>query len=311
MRVTICDPKAPRHFKPIHEVSNHEPSLVVSTEKVVLGHFERKLIRAQVITQDPNEYLFRNVMIRPSGAHNKCSLVSEDTLTSVGEDGTVFLAVRNRTDNENLTLQNKTVQAFVFRPILVDQTDETSVPSMERGNNINIVDLSDTSTEFSSFAQNILSSTEMLEEGLTENGKRARIDPQLLKPIPGPDLSSDLAFWGEGAKDQLAKVLNEYDDLFMKHKADIGKCTIAKHRIELEPEAIPHRNKANQDVRNLLALGIIQPSYSNYSYRNYSNGDECSLGSAMHQLHSNDSLQEPSENSSKDMEVSSWPTMTT
>ena len=43
MRVTIRDPKAPRHSKPIHEVSNHEPSLVVSTEKVVLGQFELKL----------------------------------------------------------------------------------------------------------------------------------------------------------------------------------------------------------------------------------------------------------------------------
>ena len=107
MRVTIGGPKAPRHFKPIHEVSNHEPSLVVSTEKVVLGPFERKLIRAQVITQDANEYLFRNVMIRSSGVHKKCSFVSEDTLTSVGEDGSVFLAVRNRTANENLTLQTR------------------------------------------------------------------------------------------------------------------------------------------------------------------------------------------------------------
>ena len=59
----------------------------------------------------------------------------------------------------------------------------------------------------------------------------------------------------------------------MKHKADIGRCKIAKHRIELEPEAIPHREgarrmspdkaaKANQEVQNLLALGLIQPSYS-------------------------------------------------
>ena len=72
MRVTIGGPKAPHHFKPIHEISNHEPSLVASTEQVVLGPFERKLIRAQVITQDANEYLFRNVMIRSSGVHKKC-----------------------------------------------------------------------------------------------------------------------------------------------------------------------------------------------------------------------------------------------
>ena len=79
---------------------------------------------------------------------------------------------------------------------------------MERVNNINIVDLSDSSTEFSSFAQNFLSTTEMSEEGLTENEKRARTDPQLLKPIPGPDLSCPFLLRGEGARNQLAKVLN-------------------------------------------------------------------------------------------------------
>ena len=60
----------------------------------------------------------------------------------------------------------------------------------------------------------------------------------------------------------------------MKHKADIGRCTIAKHPVELEPGATPHREgarrmlspdkaeRANQEVGNLLALGIIQPSLS-------------------------------------------------
>ena len=59
----------------------------------------------------------------------------------------------------------------------------------------------------------------------------------------------------------------------MKHKADIGRCTIAKHPVEIEPGAVPHREgarrmspekaeRANQEVRNLLALGMIQPSLS-------------------------------------------------
>ena len=74
MRVTIRDSKACHHFKPVHEISDHEPSLVVSTEKVVLGPFERKLVRAQLNTQDSNEYLFRNVMIPPSGVHYRCPL---------------------------------------------------------------------------------------------------------------------------------------------------------------------------------------------------------------------------------------------
>ena len=158
MRVTIRDPKSPRHFKPVHEVSDHEPSLVVSTEVVVLGPFERNLVRAQVITQDPNEYCFHNVMLRPSGVYNRNSFVSEDTLTSVGDDGTVYLAIRNKTANENLQILIKTVlgkaepTVFMFEPVTVDQTDGTSMSLVEHGNNIRIVNFSDTSSEFSSFA---------------------------------------------------------------------------------------------------------------------------------------------------------------
>ena len=97
----------------------------------------------------------------------------------------------------------------MFRPVSVDQADGTSMPLIEQVNNISIVDLDDTSSEFSSFAQNILSSTELSEEEMSESEKRAQTDPYLLKPIPGPDLSSVLLFWGEGARDQLAEVLNE------------------------------------------------------------------------------------------------------
>ena len=129
-----------------------------------------------------------------------------------------------------------------------------------------------TSSEFSSFAQNFLSSTEPSEVGLSENEGRKRTHPQLLKTIPGPDISSNLSFWGEEARDKLGTILNEYEDLFMKNKSDIGRCKIAKDRIELEPEAVPHREgagrmspdkavKANPEVQNLLALALIQLSY--------------------------------------------------
>ena len=99
----------------------------------------------------------------------------------------------------------------MFRPVSVDQADGTSMPLIEQVN-ISIVDLDDTSSEFSSFAQNFLSSTELSEEEMSESEKRAQTDPNQVKPIPGLDLSSVLSFWGEGARDQLAEVLNEYDD---------------------------------------------------------------------------------------------------
>ena len=56
----------------------------------------------------------------------------------------------------------------------------------------------------------------------------------------------------------------------MKHKADIGRCTMAKHPVEMKPGVVPHSEgarrmspenaeRANHEVRNLLALGMIQP----------------------------------------------------
>ena len=96
-----------------------------------------------------------------------------------------------------------------------------------------------------------------------------------MAPIPGPDsqLQEVRDLWGASACESLGRILNEYDDLFMKHKADIGRCTIAKHTVEVEPGAVPHREGArrmspekaecaNQEVRNLLALGMIRPSLS-------------------------------------------------
>ena len=279
MKVTIRNPKTPRIFKAVHEVSDQEPSFVVSAEEVTLGPFERKVVRAKIITQQPNEFHFRNVMVHPCSIRSNSLFDSEDTLTSVGEDGVVFLALRNQTAKEGVRIKEQTVVGkavltnFVFNSVPIQDSREASKLSAEFVNQVHRdLDL-DTSSEFSSFAQNFLSSTEPSEIGLSENEKRRRTDPQLLKPIPGPDLSSVLSSWGEGARDKLASVLSEYDDLFMKNKSDIGRCRIAKHRIELEPEAIPHREgarrmspdkaaKANQEVQNLLALGLIQPSYS-------------------------------------------------
>ena len=162
---------------------------------------------------------------------------------------------------------------FMLNPVPLQRVSETSKLTEEFVNRIHEnVDL-DTSSEYSSFAQNFLSSTEPSEIDLSESEKRKRTDPQLLKAIPGPNFSSVLSSWGEEARDKLELILTEYEDLIMKNKCDIGKCKIAKHSIELEPEAIPHREgarrmspdkaaKANQEVQNLLPLGLTQPFYS-------------------------------------------------
>ena len=133
-----------------------------------------------------------------------------------------------------------------------------------------------TASELTSSSEfEFLSSTDPSEAGLSEREIRKRTDPDLLAPIPGPDsqLQEVKKLWGASARESLGNILNEFDDLFMKRKADIGRCTIAKHTIEVEPGAVPHREgarrmspekaeRANQEVRSLLALGMIQPSLS-------------------------------------------------
>ena len=133
-----------------------------------------------------------------------------------------------------------------------------------------------TASELTSSSEfEFLSSTDPSEAGLSEREIRKRTDPDLLAPIPGPDsqLQEVKKLWGASACESLDNILNEFDDLFMKRKADIGRCTIAKHTIEVEPGAVPHREgarrmspekaeRANQEVRSLLALGMIQPSLS-------------------------------------------------
>ena len=114
-----------------------------------------------------------------------------------------------------------------------------------------------------------------IEEGLSEREICKRSNSELMAPTPVPDsqLQEDKDLWCASACESLGNTLNEIDALFMKHKADIGRCTIAKHPIEVEPGAIPHCEgarrispekveRANHEMRNLLALGMIQPSLS-------------------------------------------------
>ena len=101
--------------------------------------------------------------------------------------------------------------------------------------------------------------------------RKKRTDPALLAPIPLEAQLDDVRnLCGSTARDTPENLLSEFDDLFMKFKAVIGKCKIGKHPVELEPGAVPHREgarrmspekaeRANQEVRCLLALGKIQP----------------------------------------------------
>ena len=56
-------------------------------------------------------------------------------------------------------------------------------------------------------------------------------------------------FRGQTTCKPLDNLLTEFDDLFMKHKVDIDRCKIAKHTVEVEPGATPHRERARRISR--------------------------------------------------------------
>ena len=148
------------------------------------------------------------------------------------------------------------------------------------------IDLSSQSLFSSSSEFEFVSSTEPSDEGLSEREVRKRTDTDLVAPIPGPEsqLEDVKELRGHTARNSLNNIPTEFDDLFMKHKADIGSCKITKHTIEIEPGSTPPREgarrmsreeaeHANQEVRNLLALDMMSPWASGLMMVNKKNGE--------------------------------------
>ena len=68
-------------------------------------------------------------------------------------------------------------------------------------------------------------------------------------------------------------VLERNEDVFSKHKADIGCCSFVEHEIELEESAVPHRegerrmtphksDACRKEIETLLEYDMIEPSKS-------------------------------------------------
>ena len=97
-----------------------------------------------------------------------------------------------------------------------------------------------------------LTSTDPTEADLSDRQIRKRTDSELMAPIQGPEsqLKEAQDLWGSKASTSLENILtsevNIFDDLFMKHKADICRCTIAKYPVEVEPGAVPHSEGARR-----------------------------------------------------------------
>ena len=264
---------------------------VVLDGDLVLQPFERAVARAKLVTNTLEPLIFQSVALNASLSdttlHNVVFL--EDSVATVSETGTLFVSLINLTSNPQrmrcgVQLGTVVPITVVYQavPQCLDSPTTTRTKTDADDSRANFVhkiysevNLSTASELTSSSEFEFLSSTDPSEAGLSEREIRKRTDPELMAPIPGPEsqLKAVKDLWGASACESLRNLLDEFDELFMKHKADIGRCTIAKHTVEVEPGAVPHREgarrmspekaeRANQEVRNLLALGMIQPSLS-------------------------------------------------
>ena len=237
-------------------------STVVLDQDVVLQPFERAVLRAKLVTSNLEAFAFSNVVINFATPNRllKNTIFVEDTIATVGETGSFYVSVGNLTSNAQkvkcgtmlgTAAPVRLVYQAVPQSVLAHkgESDEKSDSPNEFVNRVySEMDLNSHSRCSSSSEFEFLSSTDPSEEGLSEREIRKRTDPDLLAPIPGPEsqLEEVQKLWGKTARDSLNNILTEFDDLFMKHKADIGRCTIAKHPVELEPGATPHREGARR-----------------------------------------------------------------
>ena len=290
MKIVVRAPVKPVWHHAHTEVGDASVATPVALDNdLVLQPFERAVVKAKLVTNEFEPLIFQNVVLNAAIAdaslHNVVFL--EDSVATVSEAGHVFISVMNVTSNpqrirKGTRLGNVVPVSLVYQAIpqrtATQQVQQTEIDSDQFAfvNKIYeemIYSTDSQSTSSSEFES--LSSTDPTEEGLSDREKRKRTEPELLAPVQGPEsqLKEVQDLLGPKACASLENILNEFDDLFMKHKDDIGRCTIAKNPVEVEPSAVPHcggarrmspekAERANQEGRNLLALGKIQPSLS-------------------------------------------------
>ena len=228
--------------------------------------------------------MIRNASIADTSLHNVLHV--EDYVAAIEEADHLFLSLINLSSNAprmrtGTHLGTVVPVALVYRAIPQTPEEPKKLTTKTETENCYVYKVYEainleTDSELSSSSEfESLSSTDPIEEGLSEHEKRKRVDLEMIAPIPGPEsqLQEMRNLRGPEAGAYLENTLTEFDDLFMKHKADIGCCTIAKHPVEAETGATTDRGgarrmspekaeRANQEVRNLLALEMIQPSLS-------------------------------------------------
>ena len=173
-----------------------------------------------------------NAAIADASLHNIVFL--EDSVATVSEAGHVFISVINLTSNplrKGARLGNVVPVSLVYQAIPQQSTPQTTQRTEVNNDQFAFVNKIyeemnyDTNSQLTFFSEfEFLSSTDPTEEGLSDRQLRKRTDPELMAPVQGPEsqLKEVQDLWGPKASASLESILTEFDDLFMKHKADFG-----------------------------------------------------------------------------------------
>ena len=196
-------------------------------------------------------FAFRNVVINiatPNRLLKNTKLV-EYTLATVGETGLFYVSVDNLTSSAH-SVKCGTVLGTAAPVRLVyhavpqcarvheEEGDENSKSPNDFVNRLYTeIHLSSQSKFLSLSEFEFLPSTDPSEEGLSQREVRKLTGLHLLAHISGPEsqLEDVQKLKGQTASGSLNNTLFEFDDIFMKQKADSGCCKIAKYTVDVEP----------------------------------------------------------------------------
>ena len=251
MKIVVRKPVQPVWHHVRTQVGDPTSAVPVALDHVlVLQPFERTVVKAKVVTSTLQPLIFQNVVLNAAKAEASLQNVVflEDCLGAVSETGHVFVSVMSLTSKPQRIRGNThlgtAVPVFLLYRAVPQQLEVSKAKTevdKDRADFVNKIyeDINlSTELQFISLSEfEILSSTDPTEEGLSDREKRKRTHHELKSLIPGR---------ASEASTSIENILFEFDDLFLKHKADIGSCTIAKLSVEVEPGAIPHREGARR-----------------------------------------------------------------
>ena len=222
-------------------VGNSDTQVPITlAQEVVLQLFERMIAKATVVSNNLEPFIFQTVALNASlsdtSLHNIVFL--EDSVATVGETGSLYVSLIILTSNPQrlrcgTQLGTVVPASLVYQTISQELDDicKTSKKTEADEGRASFVQKIYTEMNLSTEPEltcssefEFLSSTDPSEEGLWEREIRKRTNPELLAPLPRPELQVQEVkyLWGASACESLGNIPNEFDNLFMKHKADIG-----------------------------------------------------------------------------------------